>query len=159
MNKLLKLKNNLQDIVDSKPTNQELMTLLENLSVELDEIIEDEKNFFKIDKRKSDGNSICEADVKQIAAEICKIDVEEIGRKTRQEKVVCARWLVLMYFARFTKYTRAEQGALVGKDHSTACNAIKEVQKFTGWRRLNKIKFENKINLIHEALEINRFFE
>ena len=159
MNRLIKLKNDLRKVIDAKPTNQVLMTLLENHILELDEIIEDEKYFVRIDKRKNDGNSICESEVKKIAADICKVNVRDIETGLRKEEVVCARWLVLMYVDRFSSYTRTQQGAIVGKDHSTACNAIKEIQNFTGWRKINKIKFENRINTIHEALEIKEVFE
>jgi len=159
MNRLIKLKNDLQKVIDAKPTNQVLMTLLENHIIELGEIIEDEKYFVRIDTRKHDGNSICESEVKKIAADVCRIDYREITRPTRKSEVVCARWLVLMYVDKFSVYNRNQQAALVGKDHATATNAISKIEQFSGWRKINKIKFENRINSIHEAVGINKYFE
>jgi len=159
MNRLIKAKNDLQRVAEARPTNQMLLEYIENHLKELDEIIEYEKNIIRIDKTKNDGKAICESEVKKIAADICRIDAKDIEKETRKQEVVCARWLVLMYVERFTSYTRTQQGAIVGKDHSTACNAIKNVDNFTGWRKIRKIRFENMINEIHEAIGINKYFD
>jgi chromosomal replication initiation ATPase DnaA len=135
-----------------------LVEYIENHLRELDEIIEDENNFVKIDKRKVDGNAICEKEVKKIAADICRVEVRQIESGYRKQEVVCARWLVLMYLDRFSSYNRNQQAAIVMKDHATATNAIQNVDEFTGWRKINKIKFENRINAIHEAVGINKYF-
>jgi len=159
MNRLIKIKNDLQRVTEAKPTNQMLIEYLEHHLKELDEIIEDEKYFVKIDKRKNDDNSICESEVKKIAADICRIDYREITRPTRKQEVVCARWLVLMYVDMFSNFSRNQQGEIVGKDHATATNAIQNIDKFSGWRKINKLKFENRINKIHEELGIKKYFE
>lgn len=159
MNRLIKAKNELQKIAGTKPTNQKLMQAIETHLQELSEIIEDEKYIVRIDKRKNDGNSICESEVKKIAADICKVNVKDIEKGTRKTEVVCARWFVLMYLNKFSSHTRKQQGAIVGKDHATATYALKEVQNFSGWRKMKKIKFENTINQIHETVGINKYFE
>jgi len=158
MNRLLKAKNDLQGFAETKPTNQKLMKAIENHLQELSEIIEDEKYFVRIDKRKNNGNAICENEVKRIAADICRVDVREIESETRKGEVVCARWLIMMYLDRFTKMSRTQQGEIVGKNHATATNAILNVDNFTGWRKINKIKFENRINTIHEEIGIIKKF-
>ena len=97
--------------------------------------------------------------VESIAANVCKVHIEDIKGKSRKQEIVCARWLVLSYFNRFAKLSRNEQSSIIGKDHSTASNAIKQIELWRGWRLANKSKFESIINKIHDELGIDRKYK
>jgi len=159
---LINLKKRLQSILDKKPTNQVLTEAVVTHLLEIDKIIEQEaeteKYIVSIDTRIGDNSTLVVQDVKKIAATILHIKDSEISSQTRVKEVVCARWLVVYYLDRFGNYSRKEQGAFVGKDHSTAVNIVLNIKYFTGWRKKAKVKFENTINELHKQVGIDKLF-
>ena len=160
---LKQLKSKLEFVLSDRPTNQVLKDFLVEHLAEIDKIIEQEtqmeKYIVKIDTRKKLSGLLVEKDVKKIAANILRIDVADINSGIRKKEVVCARWLVIYYFETFAQYTRHQQGAIVSVDHSTAVNAVHNIQYFTGWRKHAKVSFEKIVNEIHKTVEIEKMFK
>lgn len=143
-------------------------TAFENISEKITELIEakiserqiNETGFIKIDVNKSIIlKHLGESEVKSIAARICGVTPAEIESDSRKQEVVCARWLVVYYFDKFSLMTRHCQGSMVGKDHATAFNICAKIDEWTGWRLMNKKKFERAINSVHNSVGIKKTFK
>jgi chromosomal replication initiation ATPase DnaA len=159
---LNQLKIQLEYVLAQKPTNQELREFLYDHLKKIQELIEIDCSIsdciVKFDTSKITGEYLQQDEVKKIAANILKIKKSEISSGSRIKEVVCARWLVIYYFDKFADYTREQQGAIVGKDHCTAFNAVENIKYFTGWRKQAKTIFEHTINECHKAVGIKKTF-
>lgn len=97
--------------------------------------------------------------VLKIAANINNVTVEEMKGGRGNDALVNSRWLFLHYFYSASSYSYMAISVQLNRDHSTLIHSVKENsnQRLDGWRLKNKEKFANRINLIHDELEISKF--
>lgn len=117
--------------------------------------------FVLIDMRVDDKNIILIRNVIEIAEAVSRLNKGETNLRTRKKEVVFARWLVWAYLKEMTELSLANMGWMLARmDHATVLYGIKTLsnERFTGWRKEYKDKFESKMNQVHKKLELKELY-
>lgn len=121
----------------------------------------EDNNHLLIDKKNISNNVLTEDIVTRIAVKITKCDAEKLKTRYRGSREVFCRWLVWDYFDKASHYSLTNMGDIFNRDHSTVIHMKMNIDNASmfGWRRHNRIKFENDINEMHEKLDFKKAFK
>lgn len=84
------------------------------------------------------------ASIKKIAADSCGTTVDAIMSGRRFDKGVQARYLVFWYVTRKMGYSLSSAGAIFTKDHATALNGIKYIEKDNKYKKKEHVKYHEE---------------